>query len=55
MCKELPFVVECKSFARFYEKIAAFNDKRVADDYAASCAEVNPNFSYRVMFNLNGE
>lgn len=49
MCKELPYIVECKSFAIFYEKIAAFNDKRVADSYAVDCAKTNPSFSYRVM------
>lgn len=48
MYKELPYVVECKSFAAFYEKIAAFNDERVADSYAKDCAKTNPSFNYRV-------
>ncbi len=48
LSKELPFVVECKSFAVFFETIAAFNHIKVAYRYAQDCLETNPKFEYRL-------
>jgi len=45
---ELPYVVECKSFHLFFEPIAAFNVKSVAEGYASDCGQTNPSFQYRV-------
>lgn len=44
----LPFVVECKSFAAFYEPIAAFNHIKVAYQYAQECKRVNSELEYRL-------
>lgn len=46
--KELFYVVECKSFAAFFEPIAAFNDKGIAEQYARECKACNDGFEYRV-------
>ena len=49
MTNELPYIVECKSFAKFFEPIAAFNDKRVAEYYAIDCQKANPQFTYKIV------
>lgn len=46
---KLPYVVECKSFAAFFEPIAAFNVLSVALLYAEDCGKSNRNFEYRVV------
>lgn len=46
--KSLPYVVECQAFRKFFEPIAAFNDKRVAEGYAVDCQKSNPSFVYRI-------
>jgi len=49
MCEKLPFVVEC-NMGRYFEPIAAFNSRRVAQEYADDCAACNgtAGFVYRV-------
>ena len=49
MSRKLPYVVECKSFAVFFEEIAAFNVDCVAEYYADECRKTNPHFEYRVV------
>lgn len=48
---ELKWVVECKPGKQvFYEAIAAFNSKVVAEDYANDCENVNGVWAtYRVV------
>lgn len=45
---ELPHVVECKSFAAFFEPIAAFNCIVAARAYKEDCAIANRHFEYRL-------
>jgi hypothetical protein len=46
--RELPYIIECKSFAAFFEPIAAFNSLAAARWYSDECAATNPKFAYRV-------
>lgn len=48
MAAALPFKVECRSTAAFFELIASFNCENPARWYAAQCAKDNPQFAYRV-------
>jgi hypothetical protein len=50
----LRHVVECKSFAKFFEPIAAFNCLEAAESYKAECAKVNRIFQYRVNSHYEG-
>ena len=38
---QLPYVVECKAFAPFYEPIAAFDCQRAAEAYRDECVLAN--------------
>lgn len=44
----LPYIVECKSFSRFFEPIAAFNCIEAAQAYRTECAKANRHFTYRL-------
>lgn len=46
--KELPFVVYCKGFVKWFEPIAAFNDRSIALQYARDCKACNTMFEYKV-------
>jgi hypothetical protein len=46
---KLPYVVQCKSSLPFFEDMAAFNVKSVAEHYMVSCAKVNPQFQYKLV------
>jgi hypothetical protein len=50
----LPYVVECKSFAKFFEPIAAFNCIEAAQAYRTECAKVNRIFQYRINSHYEG-
>lgn len=53
--KELPYVVQCKGMAPYFENIAAFNVDSVAKWYADECRKVNRQFEYRVAQMVDGE
>jgi hypothetical protein len=40
--------VECKSFHKFFEPIAAFDCISAARAYKDECEEANPRFDYRL-------
>lgn len=47
--KELPWVVECKSFNKFFEPIAAFNVRIAAHWYMRQCENNTKMFEYRIV------
>jgi hypothetical protein len=48
--KPMTTVVQCRWPRNpFFETIAAFNDKGVADAYAADCARANPQLTYQTV------
>lgn len=44
----LTYIVECRALHAWFEPIAAFDVKSIAERYAAACKDVNASFSYRV-------
>jgi len=51
----LPHTVECKSFHKFFEPIAAFDCIEAARAYKNDCEEANENFAYRVSSHYGDE
>lgn len=51
MKNPVPYRVECAfNGGRFFEVIAAFNDARIALQYAVECQRVNSQSEYRVTY-----